>query len=133
MKKVTLILVALFAFEISNAQVVKTPNVSVVATATDVNQFAIANDSHTFAFQVTTTRTGTVAATGTLILQASNDGVNWVNNATSGTDSTTYSDAATTSSWFYENSLAKYGKYRVLIKGAGSGTVTVTGYVNVKK
>lgn len=127
MKKLILILAAsmLFAFQAKPQSILMVGD-TVVNTATVNMDLKTVNNYDNVSFQLIATKlTGTVA--GTAILQASNDGTNWLTINTAGADTFTVTNVAT-QSYFWNELPNHYLWYRINVVGSGTSTYIVKTY-----
>lgn len=114
-----LLVVALFASFGVNSQTAMTVSDTITNTGTEYATLQVKSSGSIISIQAVVTKlSGTVA--GTVILQASNDGLNYV---TIGSDTLTLSNV-TTNSYLFTVSNHPYIYYR--LKATGSGTMSAT-------
>lgn len=138
MKKLMLAFALCLGFLASNAQ---TPTVQMTGTDTVITtgvvnlDLTLNNDYNSLTLQLVTTKIGTTTVAGSAILQASNDGTNYI---TIANDDTLMADTATITnvaafSCFFNVTPARYKYYRIKTTGSGSGSYVVRGYAQPRK
>lgn len=117
-------LVAVFISAITFGQSSMTVSDTVVNAGTEYATLKVANSGSNVSVQIVATKiSGTVA--GTAVLQASNDGVNYVS---IGADTLTLTNV-TTNTHLWSVSANPYIYYRVKVTGSGTMVATIKGYL----
>lgn len=132
MKKLILIAISALAIGLFSAQDSRSQGIPLVGTDTVVNTSVVnltikttTSANNMSLMLVTTKLTGTVA--GTAILQASNDGTNWLTINTAGADTATITNVAAFA-YFWNEAPNRYLHYRLNITGSGTSTYIVRAY-----